>query len=363
MARLKASVAQIRSQCATDLRRRDIEILRLKRHLEGRRGRDGTSNQVGVVVVTPGLNKGAHGYKNGETDADLDSPEYSLKQETTEFLTQLSQGLSDENDALIGLVRGTLATLKSLQGLTADETRSVDLDGIEGTYDEQGVMTGLASYESLATTTDEVLEHLRGLLTNPSFVPLEEVEIREEEIHRLREGWEMMAVRWKEAVSLMGGWKKRMMDEGDTIKLEDLKVGLKLGSGMPSAQEARHSPLKSREANCDSNQPSEPEEMQEEVGDLPVDDAVADMMADTADVDTPKGGAVLGERNANARLLPSPQKEAVPNYSENQTNEDDISLLDFSTKEGCVTSPPKPKSRIPLNVSWRIRGVGIALRC
>lgn len=352
MARLKASVAQIRSQCTTDLRRRDTEISRMKRHLEGRRGRDGTSNQVGVVVVTPGLNKGAH--RAEETDADLDSPEYSLKQETTEFLTQLSQGLSDENDALIGLVRGTLATLRSLQGLPADEAREVDLGGFEGTYNEQGVMTGLPSYEALATSTDEVLEHLRGLLTNPSFVPLEEVEIREDEIHRLREGWEMMAVRWKEAVALMGGWKKRMMDEGDTIKLEDLRVGLNLGSGLPSAQDARNSPFKSREAKLDSNDPTEPEEMQEEQDNMPVDDEVAEMMADNAGVDTPKGTAVLGERNENARLLPSPQKEALQASSENQFNEDDFSLLDFSMNQGCPASPPKPKSRIPLQVCLRV---------
>ena len=240
MVRLKGTVAQIRAQCATDVRRRDGEIQRLKRHLEGRRGRDGNGGEVGVVVVTRGVSKGPQGKRFCEADADLESPAYSLRQETTEFLTQLSQGLSDENDALIGLVRGTLATLRSLQGLSSESGQGPELGGLlEDTDAANAIMGGPLSYESLATSTDEVLEHLRGLLTNPSFVPLEEVEIREDEIQRLREGWEKMAARWKEAVALMDGWKKRMLDTGDTINLDDLRVGLNLGSGIPAVPEAQ----------------------------------------------------------------------------------------------------------------------------
>lgn len=203
MARLKGTVAQIRGQCANDIRRRDSDIARLKRHLEGRRGREGNGGQVGVVVVTPGPTRAQlQASRAADQAADLGSPEYSLKQETTDFLTQLSQGLSDENDALITLVRNTLATLRSLQGLPVEVLNSSQSHG-----SSEGLDTGYAvnaappSYEELAAGTDEVLEHLRGLLTNPSFVPLEEVEVREDEIMRLREGWEKMATRWKEAVA------------------------------------------------------------------------------------------------------------------------------------------------------------------
>lgn len=355
MARLKGTVSQIRAQCATDVRRRDGEIQRLKKHLEGRRGRDGNGGQVGVVVVTPGLNKMQHGQRNGEIETDLESPVYSLKQETTEFLTQLSQGLSDENDALIGLVKGTLATLRSLQGLPIDAGQEGELGvSSEGAENPNGLMNGPSSYEDLATGTDEVLEHLRGLLTNPSFVPLEEVEMREEEIQRLREGWEKMAVRWKEAVALMDGWKKRMVDTGDTINLEDLKLGLKLGSGIPSAQEARQSPLKHSEKSNSLNDSELLKDLHDSVGkDIHEDSESVEV--DEVDLDGLGRSRALDERSANARPTLSPRKVSFLSIPEENTqsleDEDDLSLLDFSTYKAPRTSSLKPKSRIPQQVS------------
>ena len=350
MVRLKGTVAQIRAQCATDLRRRDGEIQRLKRHLEGRRGRDGNGGQVGVVVVTPGMSKGPQGKRIGEPEADLESPTYSLKQETTDFLTQLSQGLSDENDALIGLVRGTLATLRSLQGLS-ESGQGSKMDGcLEDLDAPDATMGGPPSYESLATSTDEVLEHLRGLLTNPSFVPLEEVEIREDEIQRLREGWEMMAARWKEAVALMDGWKKRMVDTGDTINLDDLRVGLNLGSGIPIVQEEDPHLLQDEEA-ADLDGPAILEDLPEDSEEPFVDDA--DARLPEADVDLHVTGGVLENIDANARPDRSPRKVSFRTIPEEHTtclvNEEDVSLVDFlAYKSG---SPFKPESRIPLQVN------------
>lgn len=351
MLRLKGTVAQIRAQCATDVRRRDGEIQRLKRHLEGRRGRDGNGGQVGVVVVTPGMIKGPQGKRNGEIEADLESPTYSLKQETTEFLTQLSQGLSDENDALIGLVRGTLATLRSLQGLP-ESGSGCEMDGrVDHMESANAAMGGPPSYEALATSTDEVLEHLRGLLTNPSFVPLEEVEIREEEIQRLREGWEKMAARWKEAVALMDGWKKRMVDSGDTINLDDLRMGLNLGSGIPTVQEAQEkSFVKQDEEAAELSGSGTLEDLHEDFEEPSIDEADLDPPSEI-DPDLNVNGRVLGDIDANARPTPRPVSfQTIP--EENTTslaNDKDVLLLDFLTHK--VASPSNPKSRIPLQVS------------
>ena len=352
MVRLKGTVAQIRAQCATDIRRRDGEIQRLKRHLEGRRGRDGNGGQVGVVVVTPDMSKGPHGKRNGEPETDLESPAYSLKQETTDFLTQLSQGLSDENDALIGLVRGTLATLRSLQGLS-ESGQGSEMDGnLENMEAVNTIMGGPPSYEALATSTDEVLEHLRGLLTNPSFVPLEEVEIREDEIQRLREGWEKMAARWKEAVALMDGWKKRMLDTGDTINLDDLKMGLNLGSGIPTAQEAQEkSPLKQDEEDAEFNGSGIVEDLYKDPEEPSMDELEVDLPSEV-DLNLHAKGRVLGDIDANARPGISPRKVSFQTIPEESTtslaNDGDASLLDFSSHK--AASPSKTRSRLPLQV-------------
>lgn len=340
--RLKGTVTQVRAQCATDVRRRDGEIQRLKRHLEGRRGRDGNGGQVGVVVVTPGMSKGPQGKRVCETEADLESPAYSLKQETTEFLTQLSQGLSDENDALIGLVRGTLATLRSLQGLSGSGQGSEIDGGLDDIDAANAIMGGPLSYEALATSTDEVLEHLRGLLTNPSFVPLEEVEVREDEIQRLREGWEKMAARWKEAVALMDGWKKRMLDTGDTINLDDLRVGLNLGSGIPAVQDAQEkSSLEEDEEGTEVDGPAILEDLHQ--------DSEQDNLPSEVESGLHVKVGVLDDIDANARPGISPRKVSFQTIPEENTmslaNDQDASLLDFASK---AASPLKLKSRIPL---------------
>ena len=232
MGRLKSSVTQIRSQCANDVRKRDAEITRLKRHLEGRRGREGNSGQVGVVVVTPGLPKGNGGSGIAHGASDTEDPTLSLQEETTQFLTHLNRSLNKENEALSRLAKSTLTTLRRLQCLPESPNDNLVLEphSSSAVANDSNVILALpSSYEKLALDTNEVLEHLTSLLTNPSFVPLEDLEVREDEIMRLRQGWEKMESRWIEAVAMMDGWRKRMVETGDTINLDDLRQGLTLG--------------------------------------------------------------------------------------------------------------------------------------
>lgn len=245
MARLKTTVQQVRAGCANDVRKRDVQIQRLKTHLAGQQ----RGNRMGLVgasiTITPGAGGGGAGGGGGgggrggrgEEGPGVEDPEYSLRQETTEFLTQLSQSLSDENDNLIGLVRSTLLTLRELQGMPDSVQRAREEGDLETVVEDLELADGMlhalpTSYEALATDMDSVLENLKTLLTNPNFVPIDEVELREEEIVRLREGWEKMEARWREAVSMMEGWRKRMVNGGDTINLEELKMGLGLGVGL-----------------------------------------------------------------------------------------------------------------------------------
>ncbi|KAL4917106.1 hypothetical protein BDW62DRAFT_218334 [Aspergillus aurantiobrunneus] len=234
--RMKTTVQQVRSQCANDIRKRDLELQKLKAHLADRqRGkRDGMG--VTTININPAASQSSRSryLAGGEGVHD---PGYSLKQETNEFLTQLCQSLSDENDSLILLARNTVYTLKEVQGLSSVEDLAA-----EDRYSHETASTGPprssnggpavtslpASCEELSGEMDQVLEHLRTLLTNPSFVPLEEVEVRDEEIKRLREGWEKMESRWRQAATMMDGWHKRIAHGGGSVRAEELRMGLKL---------------------------------------------------------------------------------------------------------------------------------------
>lgn len=250
VARVKTVLAQVRTQCANDVRKRDVQIQKLKGHLEARQRGGNKNGAVGAsITIVPGMtgraNVGSDGRGSANSVPSLEDTEYSLRQESTEFLTQLSQSLSDENDALISLVRGALGTLKELQGLPHNRMEQaryggshVSSKGRYGRPDEAGaeqmVQSVAVSYQSLSVDLEGVLQSLTDLLTNPSFAPVEEVHIREEEIQRLKEGWEKMESRWTEAVVMMQGWQKRMLSGGDTVNLDELKQGLVLGEGLDS---------------------------------------------------------------------------------------------------------------------------------
>ncbi|KAM0720160.1 hypothetical protein Q7P37_004296 [Cladosporium fusiforme] len=229
--RLKASLAQVRTQCANDVKKRDLELARLKAHLQDQR----RGNRAGVAAPSMTVSGGRR--QQDSSTKEVKDPEYSLKQETTEFLTQLSQSLSDENDGLIGLLREALGTMKDLLGLPANTQIMADSAiGSRGSSDEladgkqnSNVHALPTSYETLATELDNTLSHLKKILTNPNFVSVEEVEVRDDEILRLRQGWEHMEKRWKDVLVMMDGWRRRM-DTGETLRLEDLQQGMGLVS-------------------------------------------------------------------------------------------------------------------------------------
>lgn len=228
-AKLRATLAQVKTQCANDVRKRDLELARLKAHLQGQQ----RGNKAAVAAPSVTVTGAARRPALDASVRDLGDLEYSLKQETTEFLTRLSQSLSDENDNLIGLVRGAIGALKELLGLPESSTRFPDSgigeDVAEPKQGDQLLHALPTSYEALAADLESALAHLKTLLTNPNFVPLEEVEVREEELARLREGWEKMEQRWKGLLVMMEGWRQRM-DTGDTINIDDLRRGMGLVS-------------------------------------------------------------------------------------------------------------------------------------
>lgn len=228
MARMRALVNQTRRQCANDVRKRERVIEGLKKHVsEGRRPR-GSGKAVGVVSVNVVAGVGGDGERSGDAVA-VNDIDYDLRMETNGFLTDLARDLSEENENIGALLRRTVLTLRTLSGCEKGDVQKGDI-----------VAEMETGYKSLDTEMGFIIEHLRNLLTNPSFVPLEELEIREEENIRLRQGFEKMESRWQEAVRMMDGWQKRMSRSGQAVNLEELQMGLRLSPLRPKEGETGH---------------------------------------------------------------------------------------------------------------------------
>lgn len=218
-ARAKKLVAETRAACANEVRKRDRQIDGLKKAVTdaGRARGERKGNTITTIQVA-----GEIGAEDMNAGASTMDESYNLRHETNGFLAQLAKGLNEENEALLSLIRKTGDSLKEMSGWDKQQ----DAAGKKG--DSHAVVLA-TSPEDMAADMTSVLEHLRTLLTNPSFVPLEEVVVREEEIFRLRDGWEKMETRWRDAVHLIDGWRRRMAAGGHPVDMEELKMGLRLG--------------------------------------------------------------------------------------------------------------------------------------
>jgi hypothetical protein len=178
---------------------------------------------------------GAREMRGGQ---DVNSADWSLEKETNDFLAALVNETSTENVSLRNIIGDAVAELKHLTGLDQEPEQTIHEDeedgiGIPGQYrksrqkDQPAQQEVLIPCDKLAMEMNAVLEHCRTILKDPSFVSIEEVEIREDEIIKLREGWEKMASKWKEAVVMMDTWRRRMLDGGDSVNLDELShIGL-----------------------------------------------------------------------------------------------------------------------------------------
>ena len=233
MLKMKSTLDQVRAKCIGDVRKRDIELEKLKTHLSGlQRGkRDVSGMKINTMTPQPAM-LGAKEMRGGVA---VNSAEWSLEKETNDFLAALVNETSTENVTLRSIVGDTLEELKMLTGLDQEQeleqlnANDEDGIGIPGQYrqsrrraQETQLEPALVPCEKLATEMSTVMEHCKAILKDPSFVSIEEVQIREEEIVKLREGWEKMANKWKEAVLMMDMWRRRMMDGGDSIDLAEL---------------------------------------------------------------------------------------------------------------------------------------------
>ncbi|PWW75629.1 hypothetical protein C7212DRAFT_345558 [Tuber magnatum] len=217
-ARLKTLLAQVRTQCANDIRKRDIQIQKMKERLTdtSRRGRAPMAH-ISVIGAPKGSVLGG-----GEDGTTTTAAGNSLGADTTDFLTTLSQGLADENDNLIALIRQTLSTLKTIQGLPDDGGLHAMEEDVEDV--ENPVVAPPASFDALSDDLEGVLYSLKELLNQPNYVPLEELAERDAEIARLVAKNETLEEEWKKAIELVDGWNKTLGRNFNKEKTKESKA-------------------------------------------------------------------------------------------------------------------------------------------
>lgn len=270
-ARAKKFVAETRAACANEVRKRDRQIEGLKKAASeaGRARGERKSAAITTIQVTGEIGGDAAAAATASTMAD----DYDLRQETNGFLAQLAKGLSEENETLLSLIQKTNRSLKHMSGWDKAESggaggaaaaASAGASSSANSTDGNAVVM-VTNPEDLATDIEGVLGHLRTMLTNPSFVPLEEVVLREEEIFRLRHGWEKMEERWREAVHLIDGWRQRMAANGQPVDMEDLKMGLRLSPvRVQNIEETSHNDVFQLSTLHEEDEEEEEEEENEE---------------------------------------------------------------------------------------------------
>lgn len=230
MLKMKSMLDQVRAKCLSDVRKRDAELDKLKTHLAAlQRGKKDASGMRINVMNWESETKARERY-NGQ---DISKGEWSLEKETNDFLAAVLNEASTENVSLRRIVTDTMEILRDLTGLeqnASDQDTKQDLDdgkGIPGQNRKSRIKSAqppdtLASCTALAEQMSAILEHCQMILKDPSFVPIEEVQIRDEEIIKLRVGWEKMAARWKEAVTMMDNWRRKTDQDHENVSMGDM---------------------------------------------------------------------------------------------------------------------------------------------
>lgn len=215
LSKAKSTIDQTRAKAISDVRKRDLELDKLRNHLSGvTRGKKVTDD--GSVKM------GRKRVQDSESRPVRVEDDTCLQNESNELLTALVNETSIENVALRKIVEDSLKYLRSLTGMEEDlpkeEIKPEKAIGIPGQYRDRSAASAgesiktdaLVPVQELATSMSQVLSHCLSILRDPSFVPIEEVQIRDHEIAKLKAGWEKMADRWKEAVIMMGQLRQRM---------------------------------------------------------------------------------------------------------------------------------------------------------
>lgn len=205
VSRLKVQLQQVRTQSANDLRKRDVQIGKLKDRLLDARRNPKASNTIIINGIAAGYNPTIPDNTEQLSGCQPDC----LAQDTADALTEISQTLADENDNLVSIANHAINTIGALLGKEDD---SLCVPGLDRTFNDEFLVSTPRSFDTLSDKLTNLLEGLRDLINQPNYVAIEELEARDSEIERLKTKNAVIEEEWKKAIGLIDQWNANVRD-------------------------------------------------------------------------------------------------------------------------------------------------------
>ncbi|CAN6671758.1 hypothetical protein TRVA0_045S00320 [Trichomonascus vanleenenianus] len=186
--RQKQMMKQAKIQFANELRKRDIQIDRLKERVLDSRDKSSSS----VSGVSGLLSKSYNSYSSAVVKPDS-SGSAEASQKLCEDLVEKNRYMVAENEQLMFFLNDIRRSMRTMVGQSVEETGAADNE---------------LTIERLAEDISDSVKTARDILNSPNYVSTTELTEKEREISRLELKVTELAANWKSAMQTLEEWKK-----------------------------------------------------------------------------------------------------------------------------------------------------------
>lgn len=240
---LKLVVQKSRLQCANELRKRDMEISRLKERLLD-------PKKVKTVTGISGtLSKSYNSFKStagGGANTVQHNSGQSAKESTVQEVVRLNQQLVLESSTLLDMLYRIYQEFIDMVYSPSLAEKIPELSAV-GLPDSAGVSERALRAEELGQRIVVCIEEVRNIIYSPDFVSISEMREKEKEISDLREQLRDMTANWQKAMNSVEEWKKYLAkaEKRDTIRPGPPRVRAGVNSQTPMGRRTQSGPLNS----------------------------------------------------------------------------------------------------------------------
>jgi hypothetical protein len=212
VAQLKLVVQKSRLQFANELRKRDMEISRLKERLQDPRKVKTISGVSGTLSTSYNSFKGnVNGVASGQvnTSGTIVSNGGAAKDKSAvqRELISMNQQLVSENSTLLEILHSIQDDFISMvySSSLIDKLPGLHLDGPP---DAAGVTQRAIGAKELGKRISICIQEVGNIIHSPNFVSLTELREKEKEVVAVKEELRDMTANWKKAIKTLEEWKK-----------------------------------------------------------------------------------------------------------------------------------------------------------